>query len=170
MKKIRSFFKVFEKSNAGFTLIEIVVVLIVMGIIAAFVIGRGLSETPNLSIQADVIKSHLRHAQARATNSNKFWGIRSEGTSYWMFRCDSPTCGSPATIRLPGEDADTVDLSTAGVSFDAGTYSFDDRGVPYHIEVYTPPGSSLNSDLVVDVSKGSDIISIVITKNTGFIP
>ena len=169
MKKISSFFKVYKKSNAGFTLIEIVVVLIVMGIIAAFVIGRGLSETPNLSVQADVIKSHLRHAQARATNSNTFWGIRSEGTSYWMFRCDSPTCGSPEIIRLPGEDADTVDLSTIGISFDAGTYSFDDRGIPYHIEAYTPPGNSLTSDLVVNVSKGTDI-SIVITKNTGFIP
>jgi hypothetical protein len=86
-----------------------------------------------------------------------------------MFRCNSPACGSPDIIRLPGEDADTVDLSATGITFYAGTYSFDDRGIPYHTEAYAPPGNSLTSDLVVNVSKGTDI-SIVITKNTGFIP
>ena len=161
------------KTNSGFTLIEIVVVLIVMGIITAFAIGRGFTNMPNLSVQTDVIKSHLRHAQARAMNSNTFWGIRTDagGDSYWMFRCDSSDCTD--IIRLPGENANTVALSAAGISLDPGTYAFDDRGIPYYADHNLDPNPSdlLVSDRMITVSRaGADNITIIITKRTGFIP
>jgi len=163
------------KTDSGFTLIEIVVVLIVMSIITAFAIGRGFTNMPNLSVQADVIKSHLRHTQARAMNSNTFWGIRTDagGDSYWMFRCDSSVCNNTDIVRLPGENANTVDLATAGISLESGTYSFDGRGIPYYnTDHEKEPSSSdlLVSDQPVTVSKGADEIPFIIIKNTGFIP
>jgi prepilin-type N-terminal cleavage/methylation domain-containing protein len=157
--------------NAGFTIIEIVVVLIVMSIIVAFAIGRGRVARADLKVQTEVLKSQLRHAQARAMNDNVPWGIQTNGTggSYWLFRYD-PAAATLTTVRLPGEKANTVDLAADGMNMTAGTYSFDDRGIPYYaLYSGTPPGVQITENRTVTLSKGSDNYSITITKNTGFI-
>jgi prepilin-type N-terminal cleavage/methylation domain-containing protein len=157
--------------NAGFTIIEIVVVLIVMSIIVAFAIGRGRIASADLKVQTEVLKSQLRHAQARAMNDNVPWGIQtnSTGGSYWLFRYDTAAT-TLTTIKLPGEKANTVDLAAEGMSMTAGTYSFDDRGIPYYtLYSGTPPGAPITENRTVTLSKGSDNYSITITKNTGFI-
>ena len=113
-----------------------------MGIITGFALGRGATGGPDLDIQTEVLKTHLRHAQSRAMNSNIHWGLRTDavGGSYWLFRYD----GSVTTVRLPGEDADTVDLSADGITMSAGTYTFDSRGIPYYAgHSDTPPGTTL---------------------------
>lgn len=159
------------KSNAGFTIIEIVVVLIVMSIIAAFAIGRGRVTSADLKVQTEVLKSRLRHAQARAMNDNLPWGIQTDSTggSYWLFRYDTDT-NTLTTIKLPGENANTVDLAAEGMRMTTGTYSFDDRGIP-HYALYsgTPPGAPITEDRSIALSKGSDNYTVTITKNTGFI-
>lgn len=159
-------------NNAGFSLFEITVVLIVMAIITGFAIGRGAIGDPDLNIQTEVLKSHLRHAQSRAMNSNIHWGLRTDATgdSYWLFKYD----GSVTTVRLPGEDADTVNISADGITMSAGTYTFDSRGIPYYAgHSDTPPGTSLSGlggDQSITLSDGSDNNTITITQNTGFIP
>jgi prepilin-type N-terminal cleavage/methylation domain-containing protein len=159
------------KKNAGFTIIEIVVVLIVLSIIVAFAIGRGRVTSADLKVQTEVLKSRLRHAQARAMNDNMPWGIRtdSNGGSYWLFRYDTDSA-TLTTIKLPGEDANTVDLAAEGMSMTAGAYSFNDRGIPYYTSYSgTPPGAPISENRSITISKGSDNYSITITKNTGFI-
>ncbi len=56
--------------QGGFTLIEVVAVLLVLGILAAFAAVR-ISDTgqSDLISQVDVIKNHLRYAQNRAMNT-----------------------------------------------------------------------------------------------------
>jgi prepilin-type N-terminal cleavage/methylation domain-containing protein len=159
------------KKSAGFTIVEIVVVLIVMSIIVAFAIGRGRVTSADLKVQTEVLKSRLRHAQARAMNDNMPWGIQtnSTGGSYWLFRYDTDSA-TLTTIKLPGEDENTVDLAAEGMSMTAGTYSFDDRGIPYYaLYSGTPPGASIAANKDVTISKGSDTYTITITKNTGFV-
>jgi prepilin-type N-terminal cleavage/methylation domain-containing protein len=159
------------KKNAGFTIIEIVVVLIVMSIVVAFAIGHDRITNADLKVQTEVLKSRLRHAQARAMNDNMPWGIQtnSGGGSYWLFRYDTDSA-TLTTIKLPGENANTVDLATEGISMTAGTYSFDDRGIPYYANYSgTPPGAQITENRSITLSKGSDNYLIIITKNTGFI-
>jgi hypothetical protein len=56
------------------------------------------------------------------------------------------------------------------MSMTAGTYSFDDRGIPYYaLYSGTPPGARITENRTVTLSKGSDNYAITITKNTGFI-
>ena len=159
------------KKTAGFTIIEIVVVLIVMSIIVAFAIGRGRVTSADLKVQTEVLKSQMRHAQARAMNDNVPWGIQtnSTGGGYWLFKYD-PDTTTLTVVRLPGENENTVDLAAEGMSMTAGTYSFDDRGIPYYaLFSGTPPGAPLTVNRSITISKGSDNYSITITKNTGFI-
>ena len=154
---------------------EIIVVLIVMSIITAFSISRGLNPENKLSIQTEVLKTHLRHAQSRALNSTIPWGIRTNtaGDVYWLFQYQDPTV---ITVNLPGESNSTITLSTDGITITAGTYSFDSRGRPYYTDEPGEPAAAgtslvdLGGDQTITMTKASATENIIITQSTGFIP
>jgi prepilin-type N-terminal cleavage/methylation domain-containing protein len=151
------------KNNSGFTIIEIIAVLIVMGIITAFAVGRVADNKPELIAQKEVLKVHLRYAQSRAMNSNDNYGIESNGNTYWLFRVSGGN-----RVNLPSEQANHIDLAALGLSLsmpDGSIISFDSKGIPY--TAYS--GSQQMSDRTLTLSSGSDNESITITKNTGFI-
>jgi prepilin-type N-terminal cleavage/methylation domain-containing protein len=139
----------------GFTMIEMVVVLIVMAIIATFILARATPGSNNLIAQAEILKSHLRYAQIRAMNDTVPWGIRiPDAGSYILYKNNAQ-----ATSLLPGETAQTHTLPTGITVTGVGlTYNFDDWG---------SPGTST---LTITLSQGSTTSNITITKNTGYIP
>ena len=152
------------KNNSGFTAIEIITVLIVMGIISAFVIGRAMDDKPELIAQKEVLKVHLRYAQSRAMNSNDTYGIETDGNNYWLFRYN----GASVIVDFPGENDNQIDLSVLGLSLsmeDGNIVCFDSRGIP-HLD---NTGTLQTLDRVLTLSSGSDNETITITKNTGFI-
>ena len=160
------------KSESGFTIFEILVVLIVMSIITVFAIGRGRVTSADVKVKTEVLKSQLRHAQARAMNDNNSWGIQtdSSGGAYWLFQYD----GSFNPFRLPGEDALTVNLAAEGLSMTPGIYSYEPDGTPHFA---ADPTASQPSTAVlpspgqqITISDGIDSYIILLTRNTGFIP
>lgn len=138
-----------------------------------FAIGRGRVTGVDAKVQTEVLKTQLRHAQARAMNDINPWGIQTDntgGTSYWLFRFD----GSFNQVRLPNENSLTVNLAAEGMSMTPGIYSFDTRGVPHYEADPTASEPStaplMSSDQQITVSDGTDSYIIRITRNTGFIP
>ncbi|MHC4458236.1 MAG: pilus assembly FimT family protein [Planctomycetota bacterium] len=158
------------KTSAGFTIIEIITVLIVMGIITAFVIGRAGTTRTDLVVQNEILKAHLRYAQTLAVNSTLNFGIESDvgGNNYWLFKYDTSEVPPVVKINLPNQSANQVNLSSSGLSITAGAIiCFDTRGIPY--TNYT--ASTIQAaDRTITISDGSNSIPITITKNTGFIP
>lgn len=158
------------KNTSGFTVIEIITVLIVMGIITAFVIGRAGSNRTDLIVQAEILKAHLRYAQTQAINSTLDFGIESDatGSNYWLFRYDTGEVPPVVKTKLPSESADQVNLASKGLSMTANAIvCFNIRGIPF--TDYT--ASTIQaSDRTITISDGSNSINITITKNTGFIP
>ena len=152
------------KSNLGFTTIEIITVMIVMGIISAFVIGRAMEDEPVLIAQKEVLKVHLRYAQSRGMNSNDNYGIQTDGNIYWLFRVSGTN-----RVNFPGEQLNHIDLAAIGLSLSMGAegniVSFDSRGIPYTDNA----GTLQATDRTLTLSSGSNNESITITKNTGFI-
>ena len=154
--------------ESGFTIIEIIAMLVVLSVVSAYAVGRDVFKGTSLPVRSELLKTHLRYAQSRALTSNFFWGIQTDigGTAYWMFKYD----GTLTRIRLPDEQADTVDLSGDGVTISPGTYTFDARGIPFKTTAAdTPPGAVMAADTAITVTKGSGSATITITKNTGFI-
>lgn len=133
--------------DSGFTLVEIIAVLLLLGIVAAMVVagGLGLGDTEE-GAAADVLKTHLRYAQSRAMNGDQAWGILFTGSGYSLIRDPS---GTPEPVRLPGESALTVRLP-APVS---GSVNFDTWGRPSGL---------------LSISLGGRTITI--TPDTGFVP
>jgi prepilin-type N-terminal cleavage/methylation domain-containing protein len=140
----------------GFTMIEMVMVLIVMAIVATFILVHATPGSNDLIAQAEILKSHLRYAQIRAMNDTVPWGIRIPNTgSYVLYKNNAQ-----AASQLPGESAQTHTLPT-GITVTAGTgstYNFDDFG---------SPGTAT---LTITLSQGTSTSNITVTKNTGYIP
>ena len=157
------------KNHKGFTFIELIMVLVVSTVIAVIAINRLMSSGTELVAQTDVIKAHLRYAQARAMGSDVIWGINCDGNFYWIF--DDGDINNKKVLL--GEDSITVDLADKGISsMEAFTLSFDDMGVP-HTDATAADGNELttgHSYSQITVSSGGNNRTITITPNTGFIP
>jgi len=154
----------------GFTMIEMVMVLIVLAIVSAIVIYRPTATGSNdLFVQTEILKSHLRYAQIKAMNDSpdatnlNIWGISIPNAgSYVLYKNNAQ-----ASIQLPGESAQTHSLPT-GVTITSSTgttYNFNEYGIPVDTG-----GSPIGTTQTITLSQGADTSAITITKNTGYIP
>lgn len=142
--------------QGGFTLIEVVAILVVLGILAAVVAVR-VSDTgqSDLISQVDVIKNHLRYAQNRAMNTGSPWGVTfsAGGKTYFLFDGAAPSM----PVLFLGEENATVSLtnkkSSLTITSAPQTITFD---------AYGSPGVA---NITVTTNGGN----IDVRKNTGFI-
>jgi prepilin-type N-terminal cleavage/methylation domain-containing protein len=144
-------------NNKGFTLIEIIAVLVILAIVSAVVISRGTaSDAAKLQAEVDTLKGHLRYAQALAMNDiyPVKWGIHVDSTakSYTLVK-DPPGTGNEANflspINLPNESSTTHSFTP--ITATTINVFFDDWGSPSTTSV--PFGGE----------------TIIITATTGFI-
>jgi prepilin-type N-terminal cleavage/methylation domain-containing protein len=142
--------------KTGFTMIEIVAVLLILGIITAVVVSRMANTTAyDLSSQMEVLKAHLRLAQSRAMGSSSPWGINfATSTTYYLFQ----GTGSTTPVLILGEDNATVDLNIKKSGLTIGS-------TPQRItfDAYGSPGTTT---ITITTNGGN----ITVTKSTGFIP
>jgi MSHA pilin protein MshC len=158
----------------GFTLVEMVVVLMLMTIIAATVLGRAITTSDiDLNSETDKIRNHLRFAQAEAMKrSNTVWGVRfdTSQSEYWLFRGTNPDNVSEQ-VRLPGVNyigaSNKVSLPSGisiATTLDQNTVFFNSIGKPYSPDAAT----AITTGKSVTVSAG-ETRSITITPETGLI-
>ena len=150
--------------DSGFTLIELIGVLILIAIISAVVVSRIGITSPDLYAQAEILKTRIRYAQLKSFNSERVWGVRIQGNKYWLFRDGDLSNRVP----FPGEESDTISIpSGMSISPNNMIISFNFKGVPCTDQ---SGGNPQNTDRTITISSGGDSVSIQITKNTGFIP
>jgi len=110
----------------GFTLIELIAVMVVMGILA---VSLGLSNDDprhSLDTQTELLRSRIRYAQSRAMGRNLAHGVACTNNTYFLF--EGLTTGT--RIVFPGQGEDSVSL-TDDVTVTDFTISFDQWGRPY---------------------------------------
>lgn len=149
----------YEKQK-GFTLIEIIAVLIIIGIMSAIAIVKmNNTEEVDLASQVEAVKSHLRYAQIRAMNTDSNWGIHFAETSYYLFQgTDS------SKVMIMGEDGLDVDL----VKKKSKLRITPPTGNNVTFDKYGSPGD-VNVDIATNCSSCANSGIIRVTKNTGFI-
>lgn len=154
--------------NRGFTALEILVVLVIMGILSAFALTRLATYDVSLVTTTEAIKAHIRYTQGRAMNTSVNWGLYSaDGTTYWLFNNGDPNNNRK---NLPGEDTQIVNLAADGIAFSGGgfTLTFDSLGRPCNDAAAQTPRTA---DLTLTLTQsGEPNQTITITRNTGFVP
>ncbi len=143
------------KNQNGFTLIEIITVLVILGLLSVVVLkNTSINNTDLLSFESS-LKNHLRYIQAKAMQSDtQIWGIRisADTDEYWFFSSAYNTgnawnagrilpVGAEASPGVPSSN-DRVDAGLLNINIvtttigNSGSQSgltlvFDKMGVPY---------------------------------------
>jgi len=153
----------------GFTLVEITVVVVLIGIISAVVLARSITtDRINVVGEVDKIRNHIRYAQSMAMKRSQPWGCKSDGLSpgrYWIFSGDDPDTESNQ-VQLPGETAIKVSLPNS-ITMTSFTIFFDKYGKPYTAYTDESNNTPLASGLTIAVSGSPK--NLVLTPETGFI-
>lgn len=163
----------FDHRVRGFTLIEVVVVLVITGIIAAVAMTKAISTSQiNAASEADVLKANLRFAQLKAMQedqnqdgSTSYWGISFSGNAYTLYNYGA-SGWTPASIQLPGEVSQTHTFSgsVTAVTPSQNPVGFNDWGSPVDNS-----GNPLTSSLTITLNSGPQTARVAVTQNTGFI-
>lgn len=120
-----------NRKNLGFTLVEIIVVLLLISIIAATVFSRSINtDRLNFVAQVDKIRNQIRYPQSMAMKLGESWGFSSDANDYWIFSGTNENNVSEQKL-LPGEKTVKIALNDLGVTMDAFTVYFDKYGRPY---------------------------------------
>ncbi len=142
-----------DMNRHGFSLIEVVVVLVVMGILTVFFVS-GMDVHASVAVEADILRAHLGYAQSLAMANNiADWSVAFGGSSYVLMRD-----GSPSPVSWPNGSSATYVLP-AGVTIASGfgSIDFDEWGAPA-------------ADHVVVLSDGTRQRQVSITGFTGLVP
>ena len=146
----------------GFTIIEVIVVLILIGIVSVLIISRTTNiQDIELEAQTDKVQTHIRYAQTMAMKrSNTIWGIKCDGIDYWLFKTNDPD-NEANQVQFLGENSAKVPMPNMG----AFTLFFDKFGIPY--TSYTDENT--NDPVSTPLSIQIDSENFSITPETGFI-
>jgi prepilin-type N-terminal cleavage/methylation domain-containing protein len=159
----------FARKNHGFTMIEIVAVLVVLFIVSAIVMSRYTTTgTHELMAETDALKSSLRYAQIQSLNDDTItsgWGIHfPNDASYILYKN-----GLPASMMIPVKDPDPVKdpppnnthTLQGNVKITSGV------GTTVTFNKWGSPGTT---SISVTLQRGAENSTITVTRNTGFIP
>ncbi len=155
-----------NRNSRGFTIVEIVVVLVLISIIAAATFRRSIStDQMNFRSQYDKIQNQLRYPQSMAMKRGTEWGFTCDTNDYWIFSGTNKDNVLKQEL-LPGQQVIKISLADLGVTMESFTVIFNSYGIPYSPDWTTP----LSADLVVDLTdSGSESRSFTIVPETGLI-
>jgi MSHA pilin protein MshC len=137
MMQIKKIMRYRLRNDRGFTLIEIIAVLVLVAIISAVVISRGTAtDAANLQAEVDTLKGYLRYAQSLAMNdiSPVKWGINYTGINakgehtYQLVKDALGTNSFTSPYSLPNESGSIHAVSKPFTA--SGTVLFDEWGGP----------------------------------------
>ncbi len=171
--------------NAGFTLIELICVFVVMGILLAVAVSRFSRDSSDILTIEAALKNHIRYAQSKAMFTDAgVWGIQIDvaNDDYWLVQADtgqSLTWGGSRVQPWGVNGGETdyngdrvrtslMDVAIGSITGGAGTTTqltllFDDMGTPFW---HTGTGSISITDTLsdsTDLTRLASDISIPLT-------
>ena len=155
-----------KQNSHGFTLIEIVVVLVLIGIISATVFGRSITTGQvNLAGEIAKLRNHIRYPQSLAMKRGETWGFACDASNYWIFTGTNRNTSSNQEV-IPGEKSIMISLNDLGIGMENFTVFFDSFGRPFWGNPTTP--IAVQESITVTYP-GTTSRSITILGETGFI-
>ena len=161
-----------NQNDHGFTLIEIVVVMVLISIIASAVFTRSITTNQiNFMGQTEKIINHIRFAQSTAMKRDEIWGVHSSGSTYWLFKWQNLGDETINKIAFPGEERDMIYLSDVDMQTNSFTvFFYKGTGKPYKAMFpFTPVTTANPRDINISDIDNTELLALTITPETGLI-
>ena len=154
--------------SRGFTMVELVLVIILLGILAATVAPRFDVAGYESRVRAQELVAAIRHAQERAMSHSGGGPFRIEiGSGGFRVTDDGDDIPDPAEPSKGEYTSD--DDAWAGVSVSpTGTIAFDGRGTPQCSGGFSPCEEPDDSNLTITLSTGGVSTTIEMERVTGY--
>jgi MSHA pilin protein MshC len=114
--------------SAGFTLTELVTVIVIAGILAVFAVARIDTKAFNTEGYANQVAAAIRYAQKTAISQHRNVTVTATGTAVALTYTDAPLAGTPVH-QPPGTSAFTIG-APADVAVSGGPITFSALGKP----------------------------------------
>jgi prepilin-type N-terminal cleavage/methylation domain-containing protein len=151
----------------GFTLQEMLIVIVLVGIISAIALPRMGNDPVLLSTQVDQLAGDIRYVQALAMTQAQRYRINLTATGYTFTLADAggtavihPLTGSAAPINWNSGTA----IALPPTNLPNNLVAFDGRGVPYTDNLAT---TALAATATIVLSRGPANQQITISPETG---
>ncbi|HEU4842864.1 MAG TPA: type II secretion system protein [Burkholderiaceae bacterium] len=188
-----------RRAASGFTIVELITVLVVMGILGAVAIARFFDNGPIQAREfADQAKAVIRYGQKLAIAQNRPIYVSATGNRFAL--CVQPACAAGSLVTAPGgnnrgttatkaqcqtggsyvsswmcegkPDGLTVACSRATEVGPNGMFFFDAMGRPYNAaDAANPLGtaSTFTTPLTVTFSAGTTSVDVTVEAETGYV-
>lgn len=174
-------FRKISKTNShhrGFTMIELAVVLIVLGIITVAVASRYIPLANELMAEVDGLKASLSFAQIQSMDDDTpgiKWGLHfPDSSTYRLYKNNSDASSTMIPVKGSSGDPETGACAKnchelqGNVQMSSGvgtTINFDRWGRPLD-----GLGNLRTEDTSLELVQGAEKRLITIRKNTGYVP
>lgn len=145
-------------NNQGFSLVELVVVMIIIAVLAATFLPKTSDRVVNVNAQADMIGGDVRYVQSLAmTQGQRYYIDFPTPTTYGLFAVSGavaiphPATGSTTPISLAA--GITAVMSTPVIAFDG-------KGVPYTDTAATTVLSGVNAVITLSGGNATAVVSV----------
>lgn len=147
----------------GFTLIELVIVMLVLAILAATALIAWPGETPGLYGSMRQLAADIRYAQSLAMSRGQRVRINFQMDRYTL---SDRTGSSPVLHPVSGGGPRLLQSGTVLVASNAFLV-FDGMGRPYRDAAL--PGARLGAHATLTLTAGTESISVQVTPDTGYV-
>jgi type II secretion system protein H len=151
---------------AGFSLVELVVVMIIVAVLAFVALPRTNNDATMLAAEAERLAAEIRYAQSLAmTRGQPHWIAFSGGNGYQFFQSGAVAVPHPAGEASPVKMQTGTTFSLA--SLPNSLVAFNGLGTPYTDS--TPVSSVLATNADITVLRGTESRVVRVYSTTGFV-
>lgn len=150
--------------HTGFTLLEFVIVIVMIGIMSVFALFQWQGSTITLEAQAQQLAEDLRYTQSLSmTKGQRYRWVKTSANSYQILN----SAGTPITFAR----GNTTITFTGNIVFGTLTnlpsnlVAFDGKGAPYTDT--GSPGTALASTATIPLTADSETKTVSISPETG---